>query len=130
MSLIDDEEIFARVHKYKIFRSEGNLFIDVYEAMLGKPAHKFMAVPNLLIQEAKKEYFGVGDSQKEALKDCLKKIKGVPIDTIVPLEEAEGPDTSDRDSVEGDQESRGTPLVKKLTRKLLGRREISPSRFP
>ena len=62
MSVINEEEIFTRIHKYKIFRSEGNLFIDVYEVILGKPAYKFMAVPNLLIQEADKKYFGVGDS--------------------------------------------------------------------
>ena len=40
-----------------MFRKEGNLFIDVYEALLGKPAHKFIAVPNILIQEADKKYF-------------------------------------------------------------------------
>jgi hypothetical protein len=89
MSVINEEEIFARIHKYKIFRNEGNLFIDVYEVILGKPAHKFMAVPNLLIQEANKKYFGVGDSKIEALKDCLRKIKDVPITEIVPTENAD-----------------------------------------
>jgi len=90
MSVINEEEIFTRIHKYKIFRSEGNLFIDVYEVILGKPAYKFMAVPNLLIQEADKKYFGVGDSKILALKDCLKKIKDVSISDIVPTEGGEG----------------------------------------
>jgi hypothetical protein len=89
MSVINEEEIFARIHKYKIFRNEGNLFIDVYEVILGKPAHKFMAVPNLLIQEADKKYFGVGDSKIAALKDCLRKIKDVAITEIVPTENAD-----------------------------------------
>ena len=75
MSNINDGEILARIHKFKIFRNEGNLFIDVYEGLLGKPAHKFIAVPNLLVQEADKKYFGFGDTKAEALKNCLIKIK-------------------------------------------------------
>ncbi|MFC1532965.1 carboxypeptidase-like regulatory domain-containing protein [Thermodesulfobacteriota bacterium] len=86
MSVINDGEIFARIHKFKMFRKEGNLFIDVYEALLGKPAHKFIAVPNLLIQEADKRYFGFGDTKAAALKDCFEKIKGVSIHDIVPSE--------------------------------------------
>ena len=83
MAIINEGEIFARIHKFKIFRREGNLFIDLYEALLGDPAHKFVAVPNLLFEEADKKYFGVGDSKGAAIKDCLGKIKDVPIDTIV-----------------------------------------------
>ena len=90
MPLINDEEIFARVHKFKLFRREGNIFIDLYEAMLGKPAHKYIAVPNLNLQEADTKYYGVGDSKATALKDCLKKIKDVPIDDIVPTEASDG----------------------------------------
>jgi hypothetical protein len=54
-----------------MFRKEGNLFIDVYEGLLGKPAHKFIAVPNLLVQKAEK--IGFGDTKAEALKNCLKR---------------------------------------------------------
>jgi len=43
MSIINEDEILARVHKYKLFRREGNLFIDVYEGILGRPEHKFVA---------------------------------------------------------------------------------------
>ena len=96
MAILNEDEIFARVHKYKIFRPEGNLFIDVYEGILGKPADKFVAVPNLVFQEADKKYFGVGDSQKEALKDCLQKIKDVPISLIVP------PDPNEKQQAESD----------------------------
>lgn len=98
MSIINTDEIFARIHKYKIFRSEGNLYIDVYEAILGKPANKFMAIPNLIFREAEKEYFGIGESQKEALKDCLKKIKDVPINEIVPPETQNESSSNTKDS--------------------------------
>lgn len=86
MGVIDDEEIFARVHKYKLFRKEGNLFIDVYEVIVGNPPQKYMAVPNLLLQESDPKYFGRGETHKDALRDCLDRIKGVPIQTIVPME--------------------------------------------
>jgi hypothetical protein len=87
MGILGNEEILARVHKFKLFRSEGNLFIDIYEALIGNPAHKFVAVPNLLVREANEKYFGVGDSKKTALADCLKKIKGIPLEIIVPLDD-------------------------------------------
>lgn len=86
MGILGNEEILARVHKFKLFRSEGNLFIDIYEALMGNPAHKFVAVPNLLIREADEKYFGVGDTKKTALVDCLKKIKDVPLEVLVPFE--------------------------------------------
>lgn len=95
MPIINEGEIFARIHKFKIFRKEGNLFIDLYEALLGEPAHKFVAVPNLLYEEADKKYFGVGDSKGVAIKDCLGKIKDASIEAIFeprasdePLEDA------------------------------------------
>lgn len=89
MGILGNEEILARVHKYKLFRGEGNLFIDIYEALVGDPPHRFVAVPNLLVREADEKYFGVGDSKKTALVDCLKKIKDVPLDVLVPLEHGE-----------------------------------------
>ena len=87
MSILGSEEILARVHKFKLFRSEGNLYIDVYESIAGSSGNRFVAVPNLLLREADEKYFGVGDSKKTALTDCLKKIKDVPIEAIVPLED-------------------------------------------
>ena len=87
MGILGSEEILARVHKFKLFRSEGNLHIDLYESLAGSAGHRFVAVPNLLLREADEKYFGVGDSKKTALMDCLKKIKDVPIEAIVPLED-------------------------------------------
>lgn len=126
MSVINEEEIFTRVHKYKIFRSEGNLFIDVYEVILGKPAYKFMAVPNLLIQEADKKYFGVGDSKILALKDCLKKIKDVSIGDIVPTEGVERPQTSPQIFSESKQGSKLSSPFRKLSKAFSKSRKESP----
>jgi len=83
MAILGDDEILARVHRFKLFRNEGNLYIDVYEAVLGKPPHKFIAVPNLLVKESEEKFFGVGDTKKDALTDCLKKIREIPIEQIV-----------------------------------------------
>ena len=82
MAVLNDGEIFAKVHKFKLFRKEGNLLIDVYEALIGKPAHQFIAVPNLVIEESDKKYFGFGDTKGDALKDCLTKIKEISIHDI------------------------------------------------
>lgn len=100
MPIINDGEILARVHKFKLFRKEGNLCIDLYEALVGKSASKFIAVPNLIIQEADKNYFGFGDSKKEALKDCLKKIKDIPIHTIVQLDNGSAKNKNSDSNVE------------------------------
>ena len=90
MNILGHDEILARVHRFKLFRNEGNLTIDIYEALLGKPPHKFIAVPNLLLKESEERFFGVGDTKKDALTDCLKKIRAVPIEEIVPTEDLEG----------------------------------------
>jgi len=90
MAILGEDEILARVHRFKLFRNEGNLYIDVYEAVLGKPPHKFIAVPNVLLKESEETFFGVGDTKKDALTDCLKKIRAVPIEEIVPTNDLEG----------------------------------------
>jgi hypothetical protein len=90
MAILGEDEILARVHRFKLFRNEGNLYIDVYEAVLGKPPHKFIAVPNVLLKESEETFFGVGDTKKDALTDCLKKIRAVPIEEIVPTGDLEG----------------------------------------
>ena len=116
MPIINEGEIFARIHKFKIFRKEGNLFIDLYEALLGEPAHKFVAVPNLLFEEADKKYFGVGDTKGAAIKDCLGKIKDVPIDTIVSSESPDDPHEDARISPEPEEESKLRQSFWKLPR--------------
>lgn len=113
MAIIGEDEIFAGIHKFKLFRKEGNLFIDVYESLIGKPAHKFVAVPNLLFQESDKEYFGFGDTKADAIKDCLKKVKDVPIETIVPSETSSDHDLNTGTPLNSKQETESsTPFWK------------------
>ena len=85
---INDKEILTKVYKYELFRSNEQLRIDVHEIIAGKTNHKFCAVPNLFREDrkAKKDYFGFGDSEKEALQDCLEKIKDLPIQVIIPYD--------------------------------------------
>jgi hypothetical protein len=113
MGILGGEEILARVHKFKLFRSEGNLYIDIYEPIAGSPGNRFVAVPNLLIRESDEKYFGVGDSKKTALADCLKKIKGIPIASIVPLEDSH---VEEQALSEIKDMSRAPGALKKLTR--------------
>jgi hypothetical protein len=104
MAIINDDEIFAGIHKFKLFRKEGNLYIDVYESLIGEPAYKFVAVPNLLIQESDKEYFGFGDTKADAIRDCLRKVKDVPIEKVVPPESSSEYDMPSNAPPDSDQE--------------------------
>jgi len=113
MSILGSEEILARIHKFKLFRSEGNLYIDLYESLTGSSGNRFVAVPNLVLREADEKYFGVGDSKKTALTDCLNKIKDVPIEAIVPLEDRR---TEEEALVEIKEMSKKTGPLKKLSR--------------
>jgi hypothetical protein len=56
MGILGSEEILARVHKFKLFRSEGNLYIDLYESLAGSLGNRFVAVPNLLLREADENF--------------------------------------------------------------------------
>ncbi len=86
MSLADSD-ILTRVTKYNLIRSERMLHIDVHEALAGKLAGKFVAVPNLINIVAMQEYQGAGETEKEALRDCLNKIKDVSFEAIFPQKE-------------------------------------------
>jgi hypothetical protein len=116
MAILGNDEILARVHRFKMFRTEGNLYIDVYEAMLGKPTHKFIAVPNLLLKESEEKFFGVGDTQKDALTDCLKKIRAVPIAEIVPTQDSEGSEVQQQAAEELKELSKKSASIWKLPR--------------
>jgi len=114
MAILGDDEILARVHRFKLLRNEGNLYIDVYEAVLGKPPHKFIAVPNLLLKESEEKFFGVGDTKKDALTDCLKKIRSIPIQEIVPTNDLEGSEIEKKTTEYLKRTSRKTSSIWKL----------------
>lgn len=83
---IAEKDALFKVRRYDLYRNGVRLCIDVEELVAGKSNHKFYAVPHhsdRLTDEEK--YWGVGNSKAEALEDCLRRIKGVPTETIVPI---------------------------------------------
>ena len=87
---LNEGDMLSRIHQYKLDRPDGWCNISVHEIIASENAKvEFIAVPNLVVQQTDKEYFGVGDSVEAALNDCLAKIKSVEIKTLFPdLQEA------------------------------------------
>jgi hypothetical protein len=88
MFSIGEKELLTRVHKYELKRSSDKFRIDVHEVLAGTLADKFFAIPNLLVREDRdvdEQYIGCGNTEEEALEDCLKKIKRAPIQEISPV---------------------------------------------
>ncbi len=81
------DDIFTRVSRYNLIRNGRMLYIDVHQAIQGQLAAKFVAVPNIVNIIAKPELQGIGENEKDAIKDCLTKIKGQPIEKIFPQED-------------------------------------------
>jgi len=81
-------DIFTRVTRYNLIRDGRMIYIDVHQAIQGSLAAKYVAVPNLVNIVAKPEHQGVGESDMEAVKDCLTKIKGMHIENIFPSAQA------------------------------------------
>ena len=86
MFTINGNEMLTKVHKYVLFRDNDVLTIDVHEVIAGQSRYNFFSIPNLRREDrvARKEYYGCGKSEEEALEDCLKKIKEMPVQLIVP----------------------------------------------
>ena len=89
---LNDTDILTKVSKYNLISQGRMLHIDVHEAVFGTLAGKFVAVPNLINIIAKQEYQGVGDTEKEALQDCLKKIKDMALEDLFPKKESAPPE--------------------------------------
>ena len=87
MFTINDKEMLTKIQKFELFRNHDVLRIDVHEVISGKSEHAFFAIPNLFREDRMgcKEYFGFGESEVEALEDCLNKIKDTPVQLIVPF---------------------------------------------
>ncbi len=84
MYKINDNEVLTKVTKFNLMSEGKSILIDVHEALAGRLAAKFIAVPSLVMVIAKPEYQGTGDSIEEALQNCLDKIQNVPIDELFP----------------------------------------------
>ncbi len=77
-------DILTRVVRYNLIRNGRMIYIDVHQKIQGKLAGAYIAVPNLINIVAKPEHQGAGDNEKQALEDCLKKIKGLNLEDIFP----------------------------------------------
>ena len=82
---LNKDDMLSKIHPYKLDRPDGWCNIAVHEIVESEKAKiEFMAVPNLVVQQADKEYFGVGHTVEDALAKCLSKIKSVSIRTLFP----------------------------------------------
>ena len=77
-------DILTQVTRYNLIRNGRMIYIDVHHRIQGKLAGEFVAVPNLVNIVAQPEHQGAGDSESEALEDCLKKIKGLGLEDLFP----------------------------------------------
>ena len=80
---IGGDELLLRVYKYELLRGEERLRIDVCERIAGTSHHKFMAFPIGLLGKPETEFVGFGETETEALRGCLNRIKNVSIKDIV-----------------------------------------------
>ncbi|MBC8553681.1 MAG: hypothetical protein H8D23_29050 [Candidatus Brocadiales bacterium] len=82
---LNQDDVLSRVHQYELERDEERVFINVREPIGGSSKGSFIAVPSLISKECSNtDYVGLGDSVEDALKDCLKRIKGVALRQIIP----------------------------------------------
>jgi hypothetical protein len=82
--LLNRDDVLSRVHQFELERDEEKIFINIREPIGGSDKGTFIAVPSLITQECSNtEYVGLGNSVEEALRDCLKRIKGIPFRQIM-----------------------------------------------
>ncbi len=86
-----NDELLTKISRYNLIRDGRMLYIDVHEAIRGALAAPFVAVPNLINIVAQTQYQGTGNTEAEALEDCLQKIAAVAFEDIFPQKTAAGP---------------------------------------
>ena len=79
-----ESDILTKVSRYNLIRNQRLIYIDVHERLAGNLADRFVAVPNLINIVARQEFQGTGESEAEALEDCLAKIKTHDLDKLFP----------------------------------------------
>ena len=89
MHPLNPNDILTRITRYNLIRNQRLIYIDVHEAVQGKLAGRFVAVPNLINLIAKQEYQGVGETEEAALESCLAKIRDVAIEDLFPVKPGE-----------------------------------------
>jgi len=89
-----ENDILTRVSRYNLIRNQRMIYIDVHESLAGHLAAKFVAVPNLINLIARQEFQGVGETEAEALDNCLLKIKGYNIEDLFPTADSTAPENT------------------------------------
>ena len=87
MQSLNEGDILTKIVRFNLIRNERLIYIDVHETKAGKLAGKFVAVPNLVNIVAKQKFQGTGESESEALENCLQKIKDFEIEDLFPKKE-------------------------------------------
>jgi hypothetical protein len=87
MLSLNENDILTRIARYNLIRNERLIYIDVHETMAGNLAGKFVAVPNLINIVSKQEFQGSGETETQALENCLQKIKAYEIEDLFPKKE-------------------------------------------
>jgi hypothetical protein len=78
------DDLLTRVSRYNLIRGGRMLYIDVHCVMHGRLAAPFLAVPNLINIVAHGQYQGTGQTEREALEDCLTKIEAIAYEDLFP----------------------------------------------
>jgi hypothetical protein len=84
MHPLNPDDILTRITRCNLIRNQRLIYIDVHQAVHGKLAGRFVAVPNVINIIAKQEYQGVGKTEPEALESCLARIRDVQIEALFP----------------------------------------------
>ena len=87
MLSLNENDILTKTARYNLIRNERLIYIDVHETIAGNLAGKFVAVPNIINIVAKQEFQGTGETESQALENCLKKIKEFEIEELFPKKE-------------------------------------------
>ena len=94
MTNLMEKDILTKVSRYNLIRNQRMIYIDVHESLAGQLAGRFVAVPNLINIIARQEFQGVGETETEALDDCLLKIKNYNIEDIFPTSNPSATETT------------------------------------
>jgi hypothetical protein len=84
---VNEGDILTKIVRYNLIRNERLIYIDVHETKAGSLAGKFVAVPNLINIVARQEFQGTGETEAQALENCLQKIKDFEIEDLFPQKE-------------------------------------------
>ena len=81
--LVNKDEILIRVTQYELYRDDYRIIIDCGEVLAGECKYRFTASAYLgFPSQTKPEFIVGGDTEDEALRSVLAKIKDVSVDNI------------------------------------------------